>query len=820
MDVRRAAALLLLLLASAGWAQDNGFRPLPPEQLAWKDAHMVRTTQVLPTTLGLGRENTARTAQGLPALDNSALQVPYATTDVLPTAVDNSTLPSFPPIRAQGTVNSCVAFANTYYLMTHMVGLARGWNVKDETDNTNKFSPAWAFNMIDDGLNEGGPDLFIYRLLLQHGAATWAECPYVGDSKTAANYLAWPLTAAVWRDALNYRMAQAGYIPNMDTDTGLALLKEMLVNGFVLNVGSHIDYWQFGAIGNAPYQGRDIVTWVNNDYGGHSATIVGFDDTVWVDINHNGVVDPGERGALRIANSYGPNWVPHATADGGFTWVAYDALRDVSAVPNGPGTNRIPFCYLNEVYWMTARPSYTPELVAEFTLSSAKRNQVSVSLGGSDTTVTAPTTTWGAGAVQNQGGAFAFDGGATAVDGTFVFDATDLFAGATPARWYLQATDTTQGDPVAVKSFKLTDVTRGVQTSAAGAPVSADNATAGLTLDYTRSRTLPTFRPDLAAHTAMGAYVGDLAYDIASQTLTGISPATFAVRITNRGADDTITLTAPAAGTGWSAVWYDALTGGNNISAAFTQGMPVALTAGSAKEYRVVVTHVGGGTASQTLDVSAVSGGDATKTDTVRLLTNSAPLSAVALAFTPPSPAPAGTPISITALPTGGGNVEYKFWVGYGSGTSQVWTVLRDYGASASCPWTPTTARGYGIEVWAREVGSTKTYDVYTVGSYTVALSSLSGVKLAVSPPSPQRVNTNVTLTATAIGGKNVEYQFRALNAGATVWTTLRGYSTTPTLVWRPAAARGYTLEVWAREVGSKVTYSYLADVPYTVTTK
>ena len=64
-------------------------------------------------------------------------------------------------------------------------------------------------------------------------------------------------------------------------------------------------------------------------------TVVGYNDDIWVDINSNGFVDPGEKGAFRIANSWGTGW-----GEGGFCWMSYDALKNPSAVSGGPGANR------------------------------------------------------------------------------------------------------------------------------------------------------------------------------------------------------------------------------------------------------------------------------------------------------------------------------------------------------------------------------------------------------------------------------------------------------------------------------------------------
>ncbi len=48
--------------------------------------------------------------------------------------------------------------------------------------------------------------------------------------------------------------------------------------------------------------------YLNGYDGSHAMTIVGYNDAVWTDINSNGVIDAGEKGAFRIANSWGTGW--------------------------------------------------------------------------------------------------------------------------------------------------------------------------------------------------------------------------------------------------------------------------------------------------------------------------------------------------------------------------------------------------------------------------------------------------------------------------------------------------------------------------------
>ncbi len=66
---------------------------------------------------------------------------------------------------------------------------------------------------------------------------------------------------------------------------------------------------------------------------------------------------------------------------------------------------------------------------------------------------------------------------------------------------------------------------------------------------------------------------------------------------------------------------------------------------------------------------------------------------------------------------------------------------------------------------------------------------------------SPQPPNTAITLTATATGGTNVQYQFWTYNPDVTpAWNQLQAYSPQNTCTWTPAVAGNYLLSVTAQD--------------------
>jgi len=515
------SCLMFTFFAGNVWAEDNnhptGLRKPTQSEMEWDKKNLIHVEHVKLNSIGLERVNAVRKAKKLPeisknvqvsiskeivsgktVLTKSEMEAEALAVSSLPSNIDNSLLPCFPPIGNQSGLGSCACFSSTYYQMTHMTGLVRGWNAKNDPDNIRKFSPKWTYNMVNGGNDNGSWMTNAFEIALKHGVATWHDFPYVGEAEPETNYREWSTDASVWRNAINNKMEQAGDVSLGAGDTpvtsvnddNLANIKQLLNNGYVLTFGTSVFSWHSVRIKNDVATSADdefvdelVCSYVDGTEGGHSMTIVGYNDDIWVDINGNNIVDSGEKGAFKIANSWGDSYW-----NDGFIWFAYDALNKTSSVVNGPSmSTRVEGLWSNTVYWITAKRSYTPTLLGQFTLNHTKRNQIVAKIGYSDTTKK----DWEPAPIFSNGGEYAFDGTQTACDGTFVFDFTELIDtydidNGAKKRWYLSINDNEDDDVQAIlKNFKLIDVQNDAAISSTNSfPMESNYSTVLSWIDY------------------------------------------------------------------------------------------------------------------------------------------------------------------------------------------------------------------------------------------------------------------------------------------------------------------------------------------------
>ena len=183
---------LAALQVSAAFANPTGLKPITTSELKELENKQLlkRIKKVKANKIGLSRINQERLRRGMDPLPESeatpigrdttvdteaTVGVTYAdgSTDgfggVLPSAVDNSTLQSFPPIGSQAW-NSCAAWAMGYYQLTHNYNLAMGTSAKSYTSN--RCSPKFIYNMINGGVDNGAYFSDALNMGVKHGCIT------------------------------------------------------------------------------------------------------------------------------------------------------------------------------------------------------------------------------------------------------------------------------------------------------------------------------------------------------------------------------------------------------------------------------------------------------------------------------------------------------------------------------------------------------------------------------------------------------------------------------------------------------------------------
>ena len=471
----------------------------------------------------------------------------------LPTSYDVSLNNSFPPIQNQGSSNSCGGWAFGYYQATNNIANVRGYNAKTTANGNDptkyQMSPIWLYNLINGGSASNGTyDFDNLSVLSNYGGLSI----YDWTQKGANNYLSWNPGADIWEKALENKFADSEYITLVNYDYNNNLepgfntgnferLKTILIDGYVVsfhtqmrNINNNAVNWYTRTRKN-PTTGATInenvcyyVEEVGDIYG-HFVTLVGYDDNIWVDVNNNGVVNTGELGAFKIANSWGTGF-----SNSGYIWLSYDALKkntDISGVPNQYRRREAISNYM--VSYLKASKTYSPLLTAEVTLNTARRNQIGIEIGISPILATTPTiTTKVVKAIFNpyyfddtpqvgyirseniafnftnkhhdgnlRGGDYNFSGSSSAADGTFTFDLTPIIeqyasdmSYNTAYRFYIKVTDNTSDSySTTLKDFKVIDRRNNVtMNSQVTLPLTANNSTVTAYTDYTVPTTIIT----------------------------------------------------------------------------------------------------------------------------------------------------------------------------------------------------------------------------------------------------------------------------------------------------------------------------------------
>ncbi len=191
-----------------------------------------------------------------------------------------------------------------------------------------------------------------------------------------------------------------------------------------------------------------------------------------------------------------------------------------------------------------------------------------------------------------------------------------------------------------------------------------------------------------------------------------------------------------------------------------------------------------------------------------------APVVCTAVTWNAPSPASPqapGTQVTLSATASGCPDPVYQFWVLPPGGS---WTLVQAYSPSSTATWSTTglPAGTYQFDAWAKQSGSSASWEAHVSPNPTYTLqtgAACTGVTWnAPSPASPQAPGAQVTLSGTAAGCPNPQYQFYILPPGGS-WTILQAYGSSASAVWNTggAATGTYQFDIWVRQNGSTAQY-------------
>ncbi|GEM_PF-449499 len=247
-----------------------------------------------------------------------------------------------PPVGNQGNQGSCTAWAVGYYQKTHYEWIEHQWN--DSTTN-HQFSPAFIYNQINGGADQGSSTSTAFALITDQGCATLADCPYNQN-----DYTTWPSESAYAR-AIPFRGGSPYWFWMQDT-TGINKAKRRVDSGYTTVIGIEV-YSNFDNIHNYGYK-YCVADTYGGDRGGHAITIVGYNDTL--------STNDGP-GAFRIINSWGTYW-----GQAGYCWMSYVAARN-AALSHQVG------------YYLDDLTGYSPTMLGRVKITHAARDKIGIRLG-------------------------------------------------------------------------------------------------------------------------------------------------------------------------------------------------------------------------------------------------------------------------------------------------------------------------------------------------------------------------------------------------------------------------------------------------------
>ena len=342
--------------------------------------------------------------------------VPVNTCRNLASSCDLSNKPYFPPIGDQEWLGSCCSWATTYYQFGYQVGyqIAEEEGLGEDDEFTPlQFSPKFVYNLVNGGQNTGSSFYDNYDILETRGAALFSD--FEPNTNTAPlEYREWCTNVTVQERALEHKVTNRRFHYIIDEDDfdpcpivspssdEILIIKSLLSTNHILTFRTNYGWfiynssnpvypdgvsnsnWIYDTVSNPSNNDKVCIMCNNNSPNGgngtyHALSIVGYDDNIWYDYNHDGLQSPSEMGALKIANSHGTEY-----GNSGFMWVMYDALNLCSSNTGYNYSNRISVLDESFYYYIEVGKS-NKDLLAMVTITQNDRSENVLSITTTDT---------------------------------------------------------------------------------------------------------------------------------------------------------------------------------------------------------------------------------------------------------------------------------------------------------------------------------------------------------------------------------------------------------------------------------------------------
>ena len=301
----------------------------------------------------------------------------------LPSRVDNSTRPEFPPIYRQYG-GACGQFTAIASIFTYEMNILNGTHA--DSDAT-RFPADFSWNMVNSADKKNGSEAYNGWETAKHIGIPTVKTYGTVHRKEAGP---WPNGYAIWHEAMEYRVAGYRYTP-VNTVSQINEARGWLFDrnqpqkgkqsiGGILALDGRMGELEkvTKTIPEGQHQsGADLwIRWGPSGYG-HGITCVGYDDEVGYDVNGDGKITNDidtngdgkvtladwERGAFIVVNSWGEKW-----SGDGKIYLLYSAMVD-------PTWQRGNFLGRIEV------TRHIPQRTLKLKLNHSKRSDLRVSIG-------------------------------------------------------------------------------------------------------------------------------------------------------------------------------------------------------------------------------------------------------------------------------------------------------------------------------------------------------------------------------------------------------------------------------------------------------